>query len=80
MTLSGKSVELDVREFHRRGEEPFEAIMEAVNRLGPEDVLVLVNSFEPLPLYRVMAKKGFDHEAERLAPDHWRITFRRRGG
>lgn len=78
--MTARTVELDVREYHRRGEEPFEAIMGAVDALGPEDALVLINSFEPLPLYRVMAGKGFDHEAERLAEDHWRITFRRRGG
>lgn len=73
--MAGTTVELDVRDFHRRGEEPFGAIMGALSRLGPEDVFVLINSFEPLPLYSVMAKKGFDHAAEQVAPDCWRITF-----
>lgn len=75
--MSTKTVELDVREYHGRGEEPFDAIMSAVNTLGPEDVFVLINSFEPLPLYRVLEGKGFNHEAEQLSADHWRITFRR---
>ncbi len=74
--LADRVVDLDVREYHRRGEEPFAAIMEAVNGLEPGDVFVLVNSFEPLPLYRVMEGKGFTHEAEQVAPDEWRITFR----
>lgn len=77
--MSGKTVELDVRDYHRRGKEPFAAIMATVGRLEPDDVFVLVNSFEPLPLYRVMEARGFDHRAEQLAPDCWRITFFRRG-
>lgn len=76
--MAGKTVELDVRDFHTRGEEPFGAIMAAVDQLGAEDVLVLINSFEPFPLYRVMEGKGFNHATERIAPDHWRITFTRR--
>lgn len=71
-------VELDVRDFHRRGEEPFDAIMAAVKNLGPDDVFVLINSFEPRPLYNVMAGKGFEHRAEQLGPDYWRITFKRK--
>lgn len=75
--MAGKTVELDVRDFHKRGEEPFGAIMGAIDKLGPDDVFVLVNSFEPLPLYRVMEGKGFNHSTEQLAADHWRITFTR---
>lgn len=76
--MAGKTIELDVRDYHRRGEEPFQAIMETVNKLGPEDVFVLINSFEPLPLYRVMEGKGFAHSAEQKGPDEWRITFYRK--
>lgn len=78
--MAGKVVELDVREYHQRGEEPFAAIMQAVNSLQQGDVFVLVNSFEPLPLYRVMEGKGFAHEVEQVAPDNWRITFRSKQG
>lgn len=31
--------------------------------LGPGQALRLLATFEPLPLYRVLAKKGFDHTA-----------------
>ncbi len=75
--MGGRTVELDVRPFHERGEEPFHAIMEAVAGLGPADTLVLVNSFEPLPLYGVMARLGFTHRTEHKGPGEWRITFRR---
>ncbi len=72
-------IELDVREYHKRGEEPFQAIMMAVNSLGPEDTFILINSFEPLPLYRVMEGKGYEHTAEQVGIEEWRITFRKKG-
>lgn len=74
---TSRLVELDVREYHRRGEDPFVAIMQTVSRLEPDDVFVLINSFEPHPLYRAMAQKGFDHAAEQLGPEHYRISFTR---
>lgn len=75
MSNTSRLVELDVREYHRRGEDPFLAIMQTVSRLEPDDSFVLINSFEPHPLYRAMAQKGFGHAAEQLGPEHYRITF-----
>ncbi len=71
----GKIVQLDVRPYHQRGEEPFAAIMAAVTDLEPGDTFVLVNSFEPKPLYTVLGKRGFTYESRSLGPDHWEITF-----
>lgn len=78
MSSTPRLVELDVRDHRRRGEDPFADIMQAVSQLAPDDTFVLINSFEPHPLYRVMAEKGFDHAAERLGPEHYRVTFIRR--
>ena len=75
-----KIVTVDVREDIRRGREPFEKIMAAVNELGPGETLLLINSFEPLPLYRVMAQNGFSHWAEQTADVDWKIYFRRGPG
>jgi uncharacterized protein (DUF2249 family) len=72
---SGRSVHLDVREDLRRGVEPFPRIMEAVKALGPGQVLVLRAPFEPLPLYGVLARRGFVRWAEARAPDDWTIWF-----
>lgn len=70
---------LDVREYHARGEEPFSAIMSAVSSLQPGQRFVLVNTFDPVPLYKVLGRQGFTSNTEQLAPDHWRITFTREG-
>lgn len=77
-TDAGRTVELDVRDFQHRGEEPFSVIMETVSGLGPADKFVLINTFEPVPLYRVLGNRGFDHAAEEIGPEHWRITFTQR--
>jgi len=72
-----KEIELDVREYHERGEDPFDEIMRYVDLLQGGDSLVLINTFEPFPLYRVMEEKGFSHSAEQLGPSYWRIKFYR---
>ena len=81
MTTPGdKTVTLDVREDIRQGREPFERIMAAAGKLQPGDTLLLINSFEPLPLYRVMAQNGFTHWAEQTADGDWKVYFRREAG
>lgn len=72
------TLRLDVRPFHERGEEPFNAIMSAVESLQPDQEFLLVNSFEPIPLYRVMEKRGFTHQTSGISPDEWHIIFRRK--
>jgi uncharacterized protein (DUF2249 family) len=68
-------VDLDVREDLRTGREPFSRIMAARREVPPDGVLRLRAIFEPVPLYAVMAKQGFDHWTEELAPNDWRVWF-----
>ncbi len=79
MEIESAAVLLDVREDLDRGDEPFGKIMAAVGALLPGQELVLVNWFEPRPLYDVLARRGFGHAAEQLPDGCWRITFRRAG-
>jgi len=64
--------ELDAREIDG---EPFDDIVDALGELDADDTLVLVNSFEPEPLYDVLDDRGFDHESEQVAPDEWRVEI-----
>jgi uncharacterized protein (DUF2249 family) len=66
---------LDVREELRSGGEPLSRIMTAVNTLAPRQGLRLLATFEPLPLYAVLARKGFSHNAKRLAEGDWEVLF-----
>ncbi|HET7564046.1 MAG TPA: DUF2249 domain-containing protein [Gemmatimonadaceae bacterium] len=68
-------IELDVRDDLRKGHEPFSRIMAAVGALREGEALCLRATFEPVPLFAVMQKRGYDHFAERLDTDDWRIWF-----
>ena len=56
-----KKIKLDVREEIKKGEDPFQKIMGAINLLKNDEALELINSFEPSPLYSVLKNKGFEH-------------------
>jgi hypothetical protein len=68
-------VEVDVREDLRSGREPFSQIMSAVGALGGDEVLLLRTTFEPAPLFAVLAKRGFSHESHSAAADDWSTWF-----
>jgi len=68
---------VDVREDIRRGDEPFDRIMSAVAALADGEDLVIINLFEPVPLYGLLAQQGFTHETDRTVEGDWRVTFRR---
>ena len=70
-------VYLDVREDLREGREPFARIMAAIDALRPDGVLVLRAPFEPVPLYRVLARRGFAHWTESGEAADWRVWFYR---
>jgi TusA-related sulfurtransferase len=74
-SLEGRIVDLDVREDLRNKLEPFEKIMNAVKQLNKEDTFVLHATFKPTPLLGVMKVKGFVHQIEQKAADHWIVTF-----
>lgn len=73
---------LDVRPLLIGGREPFQKIMQAVDRLEADEVLRLEAPFEPTPLYGVLARKGLDHWG-REVPDadgkegYWEVYFYR---
>lgn len=68
-------VELDVRDDLREGLEPFGRIMATVGELADNDVLLLRATFEPVPLFTVLGRKGFVHEVQQHAPDDWSVRF-----
>ncbi len=75
--MSKKVVAVDVREDLRQGREPFSKIMDAVSKLADGQALKLIVPFEPAPLYAVLGRQGFTHEAKPLDSGDWEILFRR---
>ena len=62
--------ELDVREIDG---PPFGDIMAALEALDDGERLLLINSFEPEPLYDVLEAQGFEFESTQRAKDEWHI-------
>ncbi|AUC13377.1 hypothetical protein SZ54_4917 [Rhizobium sp. UR51a] len=67
--------ELDVRPLLLGGGEPFPAIMEAVAGLAPGEALRLYATFRPVPLFKVMAERGFDHQVSEIGGGDWEVLF-----
>ena len=49
--------------------------MKAVAALRPDQALQLCNLFEPVPLYDVLAQRGFAYWTEQRSPEEWWTTF-----
>jgi len=73
--MADKIVTLDVREDIRGGREPFSKIMGAVAGLEDGQDLLLIAPFEPLPLFGVLAKKGFQHASREVTQGHWEVLL-----
>ncbi len=71
---------VDVRPVLRAGGEPFADIMAAVNSLAPGQPLRLFATFKPIPLFAVMASKGFEHTEHEIGGGEWEVLFTPRDG
>ena len=68
-------ITLDVRPELRSGGEPFARIMQAVGDLAPGQGLRLLATFEPIPLYALLGRKGLAHRAIHHGEADWEILF-----
>lgn len=55
--------------------EPFGDIMAALEDLEAGETLLLVNSFEPAPLYNVLSERGFEHETTQVSETKWHVEI-----
>jgi uncharacterized protein (DUF2249 family) len=55
--------------------EPFGDIMATLSELGNEETLLLINSFEPVPLYDVLEERGFVYESTQADDDEWHVRI-----
>jgi uncharacterized protein (DUF2249 family) len=68
-------IDVDVRPILRAGGEPFSIIMATLQRLAPGQGLRLYAPFKPVPLFDVLAGKGFAHEESELGGGEWEVRF-----
>lgn len=69
---------IDVREDLRQGRQPLGRIMQTVKALAGGQDLILLTTFEPVPLYKVLSLRGLDHSARQLPGGDWAVRFTRR--
>ena len=72
-------IALDVRPLLAAGHDPLTEILEAAERVPPGGCLVLTAPFDPLPLYEVLAGRGFTHETDDADPAAVVVRFQRAG-
>ncbi|CAA7624044.1 conserved hypothetical protein [Candidatus Terasakiella magnetica] len=71
---------LDVRAMLAQGIDPFEAMMEAASSIEMGGFLVVDAPFNPSPLRRILAGRGFSSYGRKLTEGHWRVFFHLDGG
>lgn len=75
--MNNKKVTVDVREDIRTGCEPFSKIMNVAMALQAGEQLLLIAPFEPVPLFGVLEKRGFKHDARSVESGDWEVLFTR---
>jgi uncharacterized protein (DUF2249 family) len=63
---NAKIVELDVRQIILMGNDPLSLISEKIKLLAAGEILKLINSFEPVPLIKLLEKQGFEAYAHKI--------------
>ncbi len=75
MTSTASQATLDVREILKAGGEPLAEIMQAVASLSPGQGLRLLATFKPVPLFGLMAQRGYTHAERELGGGDWEVIF-----
>jgi hypothetical protein len=65
----------DVRDLIRQGIEPFPEILQRVEKLKPEEGLIVVAPFLPSPLIERLGGLGFASKVERGSGADWMVYF-----
>ncbi|MCF6183815.1 MAG: DUF2249 domain-containing protein [Bacteroidales bacterium] len=60
-----KIVKLDVRPILETGTDPYHAIMETLKTMSENETLLIINTFEPVPILNKLKSQGYEYEVER---------------
>lgn len=72
-------VQLDVRPDLAAGGDPLQRILGAVKQLKKGQVMVIINTFEPVPLMQLLKKRGYESHTVQISPDTFHSYFHRVG-
>lgn len=68
---------LDVRSMLATGVDPLAEILAEVDLLPVQDILLIEAPFDPVPLRRMLAGRGYASHAVLLSPEHWQVFFKK---
>lgn len=60
-----EKVILDVRPILNSGEDPFNKIIAQLKTMNDQQALLIINTFEPIPLLNILKDKGYSYETTR---------------
>ncbi|CUW38768.1 conserved protein of unknown function(Domain of unknown function DUF2249,126-189) [Magnetospirillum sp. XM-1] len=80
LSLALDAAPLDVRPLLAQGVDPFATVMEAATTVEFGGSLVVDAPFNPSPLRRILAGRGFSSYGRKLNEGHWRVFFHLDGG
>jgi len=60
-----KIMTLDVRPILETGTDPYHAIMDTLKTMNDNESLLIINTFEPVPLLNKLKTQGYEYEVER---------------
>ncbi|UBM61750.1 DUF2249 domain-containing protein [Candidatus Sulfidibacterium hydrothermale] len=61
-------VTLDARPILAKGIDPFDDIMKTLKSMNDDQTLLIINTFEPIPILNILKKRGYEYETERPEP------------
>jgi uncharacterized protein (DUF2249 family) len=61
-------VTLDARPILAGGVDPFDDIMKTLKSMNDDQTLLIINTFEPIPILNILKKRGYEYETERPEP------------
>lgn len=62
-----ETITLDVRPILENGTDPFQAIMAQLKTMNDDQALMIINTFEPIPLLNILKDKGYSYDTSRPA-------------
>ncbi len=72
-------VTLDARPILASGVDPFDDIMETLKGMNNDQTLLIINTFEPIPILNILKKRGYEYETERPEPGVVHTYLRKTG-
>lgn len=70
------NINFDARPIIDNGDDPFNQIIKELKRLNPGEVFRLITPFEPIPLIKILEKRGFKHQQKQDGDSYYTFFWR----